>query len=264
MATASQITVSPVMQVIRVSLIIFNIVFLITGFCLFVIGIWATVELNRYAELPRPNNYDAVSIVLIVIGIVIVFVGVCGCCGAIKKHVFLLKMFALFLGIIIICELSVAIAGYAYRSKIQDALSDGLNTTMKAYKDDSIIRGAWDKMQENFDCCGNKNYSDWFNVMWYKSSQYNDYNTTVPKSCCKDMQLTDCNNPKNVHNHSRSVVEKYIYIEGCHGKITDFFRQKFSVLASAALSIAVIQFFSIVCAGCFWNHVQNKSKYELV
>ena len=50
------------------------------------------MELNKYDELPRPNNYDAVSIVLIVIGIVIVCVGACGCCGAIKKHVFLLKM----------------------------------------------------------------------------------------------------------------------------------------------------------------------------
>jgi hypothetical protein len=50
------------------------------------------VELNEYEELPRPNDYDAVSIVLIVIGIVIACIGICGCCGAIKKHVFLLKM----------------------------------------------------------------------------------------------------------------------------------------------------------------------------
>jgi hypothetical protein len=50
------------------------------------------VELNEYEELPRPNDYDAVSIVLIVIGIVIACIGICGCCGAIKKQVFLLKM----------------------------------------------------------------------------------------------------------------------------------------------------------------------------
>ena len=59
---------------------------------MFVIGIWATVELNKYEELPRPNKYDGVSIVLIVIGLVIVFVGLCGCCGALRKSVLLLKM----------------------------------------------------------------------------------------------------------------------------------------------------------------------------
>ena len=60
-----------------------------------------------------------------------------------------------------------------------------------------------------FECCGNKKYSDWFNVTWDKAST--DNVTTVPKSCCKDMELTDCNNPKNVHNHA--AVGKYIYTE---------------------------------------------------
>ena len=50
------------------------------------------MELNKYDELPRPNNYDAVSTVLIVIGFVIMCVGICGYWWAIKKHVFLLKM----------------------------------------------------------------------------------------------------------------------------------------------------------------------------
>jgi hypothetical protein len=48
--------------------------------------------MNKYEDLPRPNNYDAVSIVLIVIGLVIACVGICGCCGALRKSVFLLKM----------------------------------------------------------------------------------------------------------------------------------------------------------------------------
>lgn len=63
-----------------------------TGFCLFVIGIWATVALNRYEDLPRPNNFDAVSVVLIIIGLVIACTGICGCYGAVKKNIFVLKM----------------------------------------------------------------------------------------------------------------------------------------------------------------------------
>ena len=50
------------------------------------------MELNKYEELPRPNNYDGVSIVLIVVGLVIACIGICGCCGVIKKDVCLLKL----------------------------------------------------------------------------------------------------------------------------------------------------------------------------
>lgn len=50
------------------------------------------MELSKYEDLPHPNKYDAVSIVLIVIGLLIACVGVCGCCGALRKNVLLLKM----------------------------------------------------------------------------------------------------------------------------------------------------------------------------
>ncbi|CAB4043029.1 CD63 antigen, partial [Paramuricea clavata] len=106
------------------------------------------------------------------------------------------------------------------------------------YSSDSIIRGAWNKMQQSFHCCGNRNYSDWFNVTWDQHLSPPN-RTIVPESCCKDMRK-DCNSYEHVHNNT-DMVGKFIYTEGCYDLITQFFRQKFSVLASAALSIAVIQ-----------------------
>lgn len=49
------------------------------------------MELGKYEDLPHPNKYDAVSVVLIVIGLLIACVGICGCCGAVRKNVLLLK-----------------------------------------------------------------------------------------------------------------------------------------------------------------------------
>ena len=60
-----------------------------------------------------------------------------------------------------------------------------------------------------FHCCGNGNYSDWFKVTWDKKESPPN-RTTVPKSCCKDME-TGCNSYGNVHN--ATVVEKFIYTE---------------------------------------------------
>lgn len=48
--------------------------------------------MSKYEDLPHPNKYDGVSIVLIVIGLLIACVGICGCCGALRKNVLLLKM----------------------------------------------------------------------------------------------------------------------------------------------------------------------------
>ena len=48
------------------------------------------MELNKYDDLPS-SNYNAVAIVLIVIGLIIACVGICGCCGALRKNIYLLK-----------------------------------------------------------------------------------------------------------------------------------------------------------------------------
>lgn len=48
--------------------------------------------MSKYEDLPHPNKYDAVSIVLIVIGLLIACIGICGCYGALRKNVLLLKM----------------------------------------------------------------------------------------------------------------------------------------------------------------------------
>ncbi|XP_046852343.1 CD151 antigen-like [Xenia sp. Carnegie-2017] len=257
MASLRRIVVSPLMQVVRTFLIIFNILFWISGFCLFVIGIWATAQLNKYEEIPRPNHYDGVAIVLIIIGLLMAIIGLCGCWGALKKNVFLLKIYSCFLGVVIICEINVASAGYAYRSKIKRALSSGLNKTMKAYKNEIIFRGAWNEMQEKLHCCGNRNYSDWFKVEW--NEVVTPKNRTVPISCCKDI-TNGCNNVANIKNDT--LVNRYIYTVGCHGVITDFFRQKFLAVACSALVIALTQIFAIAGAICFYNHVKKKSNYE--
>lgn len=49
------------------------------------------MEFSKYDDLSN-SSYNDVSVVLIVIGIVIASVGFCGCCGALRKNVCLLKM----------------------------------------------------------------------------------------------------------------------------------------------------------------------------
>ncbi|CAB4043030.1 CD151 antigen-like, partial [Paramuricea clavata] len=78
------------------------------------------------------------------------------------------------------------------------------------YSSDSIIRGAWNKMQQSFHCCGNRNYSDWFNVTWDQHLSPPN-RTIVPESCCKDMRK-DCNSYEHVHNNT-DMVGKFIYTE---------------------------------------------------
>lgn len=260
MAEAGSASVSPVMQFVRIGLLLFTVAFWITGFSLFVIGIWSAVELNKYDDLPS-NNYNSAAIVLIVIGLIIACVGICGCCGALRKNVCLLKTFALFLGLVVLCEVCVAVAGYAYRSKVKNALSTGLRETMKEYKNGGVLQNSWDQMQENFECCGNRNYTDWFHVLWSKNAVVDSANSTVPKSCCWKQQ-DNCNSYLHVQNQTE--VAKWIYMEGCYDHITNFFQSKFALLASGALGVALVQIIGVACSGCLWTHIQRKTNYELV
>lgn len=58
--------------------------------------------------------------------------------------------------------------GHAVR--IQHKAHQGISFFMKSYKNDIKAKMKMDSLQINFQCCGNLNYQEWFEIAWYDTS----------------------------------------------------------------------------------------------
>lgn len=73
--------------------------------------------------------------------------------------------------IIFTLVISVVIAAsgilcFMHISNITNSFKGGLGQAMKVYRTNITIKAEVDKLQMEFNCCGNKEYADWFIIPW--------------------------------------------------------------------------------------------------
>ncbi|XP_055346669.1 peripherin-2-like [Paramacrobiotus metropolitanus] len=128
---------------------------------------------------------------------------------------------------------------FAHIREVQSAFRSGLSFAMKNYKNNTMQKSAMDEVQMRYECCGIRNYRDWFNISWVNQS-YVDKNRIsknmkngefkpddVPFSCCDPSVFRPCiheavhtNSHHFNYNHAKNVT---IFTSGCLEKIKNFF-----------------------------------------
>uniref|UniRef100_A0A3Q3ID86 Tetraspanin n=1 Tax=Monopterus albus TaxID=43700 RepID=A0A3Q3ID86_MONAL len=189
---------------------------MVCGLALSVVGIMAQVALNKTLKITDPTA-SAAPIVIIAVGAVIFVIAFFGCCGAWKESSCMVTMFAIFLVLAIIIDLAALIAGYVFRNEVSIVVEKTLVDMMAGYNNNTELKKAVDKLQEDVQCCGVNSTSDWANFKPNKNS--------VPDSCCvnvtKDCGLNNMKNPVKVHqlvNSQRLIVhiQELLYVCGCN------------------------------------------------
>lgn len=248
---AAEGKLGPCMQFVRFMLFVFVVLFWLTGLGLLGVGIWARVQFSDYMKLSS-HDYSTACYVLIGAGVVVIIIGFIGCCGALKEHACMLKTFAVILGFLFLVELGGSITGYVFRHKIKSGFSEGLNNALSDYRQDTF-KLAWDGLQSTLECCGSKNYTDWFYNKWTTDGLGND---SVPQSCCIKSEA-NCN--INVTEHPNTI-----YAKGCYDAAVTFFEDKLLIIGGVTLGIAVFQLIGVAFSCCLASSLQHSSKYELV
>ncbi|VEN60522.1 unnamed protein product [Callosobruchus maculatus] len=164
-------------RAIKYLMFTFNFMFVVTGIIL--IGVGAKVKSN-YATYDNALDakYFSLPNLLIATGVIIFLVSFLGCYGAMKENWIMLMAFSVLLGVIFIFEFSAGIAGYVLRDRTSAYLETELSKTMKHYDEDTTTAIMWDTIQEEFECCGVKNFSDW------ETTTFGPGNKSLPISCC--------------------------------------------------------------------------------
>ncbi|CAG2238368.1 CD63 [Mytilus edulis] len=220
------------MKCIRVLLFAFNVLFTLIGIGLIAGGAYVQINLKGYSEIIG-GQFSAAAVFLIILGVFIFMIAAFGCCGAYKENYCCIMTFAGILVIIFICEMAAGIAGFIYKDKVDEQISKLMKESIK----DGKALDDWNKVQQEFKCCGVNSSSDW------ETSE----NATFPDSCCSDGRKS----PNCIH-----------YNVGCYTELKEFVKDKIVVIGGIGVGFAVIQIIGILFACCLGRAV--KKEYEVV
>lgn len=231
------------MRCVKILHYVLLLVFLACAVALMAVGIGALFMFNQ--TVSQGTASSVLLVVIIAVGAFLFLVAIVGCCGACQESYCLMLTFVIFLSLIVLVEVTTAIAGYVLRDKVRSEFNKDFRQRMKNYPKQNQTDLFLDEMQKKFNCCGAANYTDWETVPLEPKDR-------VPDSCCINV-TAGC---------GVNFKVKDIHTEGCVEKIGAWLRSNVLVVAAAALGIAFVEVLGIVFACCLVKRIQ--SGYEVM
>nr|CAH0103041.1 unnamed protein product [Daphnia galeata] len=232
----------------KILLVFFDFALWVFGCAVLAAGIWMKFEVHKFLDV-NPSNPVAshVAIFFMSVGVAIALVGLMSCYCTLSGNPILLYLYSAFLGVVLVIQISIGIAAFAYQDAIKVSFKNGLKNSMKSYKNVEANRDAVDTMQtavSNFTffplkCCGVESYEDW-----------QDYGLPVPNSCCK-AQSCNTKNPSSINE------------VGCYTTVVTFISSSGKLIGIICLAVAGFHILGLVLT-CMLASCINKWKYETI
>ena len=135
-------------------MLVFNTVFWFSGLLLFCLGIFVLVEDERalqYKLFTQTSSYalqQYLALVFIGIGASIFVIGFCGCCGSLMDSKSLLLLYAFFLILVFIAELTTGILAVVFQERARAEIKLNLVHKLRNnYGENSAFTAAIDLIQ---------------------------------------------------------------------------------------------------------------------
>ncbi|CAG2173124.1 unnamed protein product [Oppiella nova] len=236
---------------IRHFLCFVNLLFWVLGSCVLGVGVWLTISYETYARILPSYHMLSADNLAIAVGCLTFFVAFCGCCGAWFQNKCLLTTYLVSIVILMVLEITVGTLSFAFRRQLTNTLREELLDGIRdryVLDDSNGIRGTWDQIQMNFDCCGVNNYTDWHSISAWPDHQW------VPNSCCipalpsnETLYEIEESIEEECGRHPETESSRYRR-HGCYYKIRHFVLNNLHVVGITSIVVAFIQFFAIVGA----------------
>ncbi|ETE61293.1 Tetraspanin-3, partial [Ophiophagus hannah] len=183
--------------------------------------------LNAYKEYdPFLQNRDALlpPIIIIAVAVVMLVIGIVGCCATLRESKIGLGVFLVIILLIFTAEMATFIMAEFH---------DSMSKAFAAYDGKSENSHSVDYLQNELQCCGIQNYTDWTGTKWFNTIG----NHTFPRSCCKQ--------GPTFNNCTGQLSEKHLLnTQGCE-KIVDL-RDLLNYAMLIVLAFAIVKFFGML------------------
>jgi len=234
-------------SLVKYFMVLCNCVFALIGVVLIGFGAYVQIEAKDYLDF-LGNNYVNTPIFVIVLGAIIFFISLFGCCGAYNESKCMMYTYGFCLFFILIAQIGAGIAAFALKGDLRDNIEGNLRNGLTHYTDETVYRNAWDLVQKNFDCCGVENKTDWYGIL-DESSEH-----TIPDSCCKVGQVEKC-------GADWYPDESKIFAEGCLDTFSDLFVDNIGIVGGVAICVAVAELLTVVIAYCMGKRMGTSGQY---
>lgn len=159
----------------------------LAGFCVIISAVFIQVHINDELILLESNNSNILphfmisvgTLMFIINGVTVKFAYDCAYASTREKFRLVLVPLLIVLFLFIWVILAAAILAFAHRGDVEDALHDGLQDSMKRYKDNIAVKVNMDRLQIRSRCCGSRSYKDWFNVGWVNTEYVDTTNPNI-------------------------------------------------------------------------------------
>ncbi|XP_060617251.1 tetraspanin-36-like [Anolis sagrei] len=182
---------------------------------------------DKYALLP--------AVIIICVAVVMFIIGLVGCCATIRESKVGLGVFLVIILVIFIAEVSAFVLGFIYRGKIKTDMHEPMQQAFSAYDGKTEESHVIDYLQQELQCCGIHNYTDWIGSKWYNST---GSNKTVPLSCCKQDVGKNCT--------GRLSEPQFLNAQGCEDKLESVLKSVLSYAMVVILGFAIVKFFGML------------------
>lgn len=209
----------------------FNILFLLIGLALFVVGIYGYRMFKQFFSF-APST--AIYIPIIAIGVFIIVCGALSLWCTPKGVSYLLYLYSFIVFVLFLSTFTLGVLFFARRDTIETTFKTGIDKLITSYPSESE---SIDILQSKIKCCGSVNYTDWFQTNWANNTHQ------VPISCCKPaMNCTgEIIDQKNVTN---------IYQVGCYMKFNETIEKNYGKICGILFASAFI-----ILAGCALSYM---------
>lgn len=252
---------SEVSLCIKYLLFFFNVLFWLTGGVICYVGLWARVALsNENTSLGLLSGWDFdPAIIFIFVGSVMFLLAFCGCVGALRENICLLKFFAICLSCIFFVQLALGVLGFVFRHKIKKLVGEKLSDTISHYRNNINLQNIMDYSQQTFQCCGLADHMDWKRNVYFNCTQRGGEACSVPYSCCRvDKLNTLCGFNMNSDGVTKEMREQAIYTRGCIDGIASWFQEHLQVVGGVAIAVAVLQVIGIAFASTLISDIRRQ------
>ncbi|XP_039350980.1 CD63 antigen-like isoform X1 [Mauremys reevesii] len=216
---------------VKVCLCFIDLFYWVSGVMLLCIGVSVQMKLHDTFMVVNEAS-SGVPVIITIVGGVIISISAFGAIAILKSNHTMIKVFTGMQLIIFLIEIIVGISAYAYRGKLHDNLLRSFLKTLDKYNRESQVTKGVDHLQENFQCCGAQNYTDWFNTT------FGSLNSAVPNSCCKVITKS-CG--LNLSNDAANINQ-----QGCIQKLKKWAGEHIALIGGVCISVGFAQLLGIL------------------
>uniref|UniRef100_A0AC35U8B1 Tetraspanin n=1 Tax=Rhabditophanes sp. KR3021 TaxID=114890 RepID=A0AC35U8B1_9BILA len=270
---ANRPTVMASKTCLRTFLLIYNVLFWLSGAALIFIGLWMLLEPKRNYILDLVNFSEDdplltfASYTAIVCGIFTCFAGFAACCGAIRAERCMILAFIVFILVLFFAELSIGALAILYREKFTGTRMKVYvaNMTHNRYNRDKWVTPLLDTIQFYQQCCGGSGPMDYEYSFWYITNTERGTRSFVPYSCCKQTQTQD-GRAWNLQPIDRMCItypyfsqafNNSVHTEGCHAKLQKWFNEQSVIFIIVGFSFAAFQIVGLIISVVYWQKLDN-------